>query len=83
VTILPGGNQDCQTGDWMIASGLSWTLVNYGFDTITIDNVVGLRDELDDIADDVSDLEGRVTSLETTIDCGSYTSTFTPNYKSA
>jgi hypothetical protein len=83
VTILPGGNQDCQTGDWMIASGLSWTLVNYGFDTITIDNVVGLRGELDDIEDDVSDLEGRVTSLETTIDCGSYTSTFTPNYKSA
>jgi hypothetical protein len=83
VTILPGGNQDCQTGDWMIASGLSWTLVNYGFDTITIDNVVGLRGELDDIEDDVGDLEARVTSLETTIDCGSYTSTFTPNYKSA
>jgi hypothetical protein len=83
VTILPGGTQNCQTGDWMIASGLSWTLVNYGFDTITIDNVVGLRGELDDIEDDVGDLEARVTSLETTIDCGSYTSTFTPNYKSA
>ena len=83
VTILPGGDKNCQTGDWMIASGLSWTLVNYGFDTITIENVVGLRDELDDIVGDASDLEGRVTSLETTIDCGSYTSTFTPNYKSA
>lgn len=83
VTILPGGDQNCQTGDWMIATGLSWTLVNYGFETITIENVVGLRDELDDIGDDVGDLEERVTSLETTIDCGSYTSTFTPNYKSA
>jgi len=83
VTILPNGNQNCQTGDWMIATGLSWALVNYGFDTITIDNVVGLRDELDDITDDVGDLEGRVLSLETTIDCGGYTSTFTPNYKSA
>jgi hypothetical protein len=83
VTILPGADQTCQTGDWMIATGLSWVLVNYGFETITIESVVGLRDELDDITDDASDLEGRVTSLETTIDCGSYTSTFTPNYKSA
>lgn len=83
VTILPNGNKDCQTGDWMIATGLSWTLVNYGFDTITIDSVVGLRDALEDIDGDVSDLENRVSSLETTIDCGNYTSTFTPNYKSA
>jgi hypothetical protein len=83
VGILPGDDKDCQTGDWLIASGLSWTLVNYGFDVINIDSVVGLRGELDDLEDGIGDLEERVTSLETTIDCGSYTSTFTPNYKSA
>jgi len=83
VTILPGGDKNCQTGDWLVATGLSWTLVNYGFDTILIDNVVGLPEKLEDIDDDISALEGRVTSLETKIDCGSYSSTFSPNYKSA
>lgn len=83
VTILPGGDKNCQTGDWLVATGLSWTLVNYGFDTILIENVVGLTDALEDIDDDITDLEGRVTSLETKIDCGSYSSTLSPNYKSA
>ena len=83
VTILPGGDKNCQTGDWLVATGLSWTLVNYGFDTILIENVVGLPEKLEDISDDISALDGRVTSLETKIDCGSYTSAFSPNYKSA
>jgi hypothetical protein len=83
VTILPGGDQNCQTGDWLVATGLSWTLVNYGFDTILIENVVGLPEALEDLNDDIGDLDGRVTSLETKIDCGTYTSTFNPNYKSA
>ena len=83
VTILPGGDQNCQTGDWLVATGLSWTLVNYGFDTILIENVVGLPEALEDINDDIGDLGDRVTSLETKIDCGNYSSTFNPNYKSA
>lgn len=83
VAIIPGGDKNCQTGDWLVATGLSWTLINYGFDTILIDNVVGLSDALEDISDDIDALGGRVTSLETKIDCGTYPTTLSPNYKSA
>lgn len=78
VTILPGGDKSCQTGDWLVATGLSWTLINYGFDTILIENVVGLETALEDLGDEIDKVAGRVTSLETKIDCGSYTPTGTP-----
>lgn len=68
-------NEECKPGDWIIANSLAWTLVEYGYSTITIDMVAGLTDELDALKDADLALEGRVTALETEIDAGTYTST--------
>ena len=73
--------ENVKAGDWMIANSLSWTVVSYGFETISIDQVGGLKDELDGLhaADDA--LEKRVEALETEIDGGTYTGT-PPNFRS-
>ena len=63
-----------KTGDWLIANALSWTVVPYGFETVSIDQVAGLQDKLDALDAIDTDLEGRVAALEAEIDGGSYTS---------
>jgi hypothetical protein len=65
--------EDVKAGDWLIANAQSWTVVSYGFETISIDQVGGLRAELNSLhaADDA--LASRVTALETEIDGGTYT----------
>lgn len=70
-----------KAGDWLIANAMSWVVVNYGYETITIDQVAGLAKELEDLhaADDA--LEKRVEALETEIDGGTYTGT-PPNFRS-
>ena len=73
-------NEPCKPGDWIIANSLSWTLVEYGYNTITIDMVAGLEDELDALKEADTLLEGRVTALETEIDAGTYSSN-NPFYK--
>ena len=73
-------NEPCKPGDWIIANSLSWTMVEYGYSTITIDMVAGLGDELDALKEADTLLEVRVTALETEIDAGTYTST-PPFYK--
>lgn len=70
-----------KAGDWLIANSLSWTVVGYGFETITIDQVAGLADELKDLHDFDDALEKRVTALETEIDGGTYAGT-PPNFRS-
>ena len=64
-----------KAGDWLIANALSWTVVNYGFETITIDQVGGLADELAGLHDADDALALRVTALETEIDGGTYAGT--------
>jgi ElaB/YqjD/DUF883 family membrane-anchored ribosome-binding protein len=77
----------CVTGenvkavDWLIANAQSWTVVSYGFETISIDQVGGLQDELDSLHDADDALARRVTALETEIDGGTYTGT-PPNFRS-
>ena len=73
-------NEPCKPGDWIIANSLSWTLVEYGYSTITIDMVAGLEAELTALKGADSDLDARVTALETEIDAGTYSST-PPFYK--
>lgn len=68
-------NEACKPGDWIIANSLSWTLVKYGYSTITIDMVAGLTDELDALKAADNALDARVTALETEIDAGTYSST--------
>ena len=68
----PTGEQ-VKPGDWIIANALSWTVVSYGFETISIDQVAGLADELVALHDKDSELEGRVAALETEIDGGTFT----------
>jgi hypothetical protein len=70
-----------KAGDWLIANALSWTVVSYGFETITIDQVGGLRAELDEMHEFDEALAGRVTALETEIDGGTFTGT-PPNFRS-
>ena len=67
-------NEPCKPGDWIIANSLSWTLVEYGYSTITIDMVAGLEGELDALKLADEGLAGRVTALETEIDAGTYSS---------
>jgi anti-sigma28 factor (negative regulator of flagellin synthesis) len=70
-----------KAGDWLIANSLSWTVVGYGFETITIDQVAGLAGELDTLSKRDQDLEARVTALEEEIDGGTYAGT-PPNFRS-
>ena len=70
-----------KAGDWLIANALSWTVVSYGFETISIEQVGGLRDELDELHEYDDDLEQRVTLLESEIDGGTFTGT-PPNFRS-
>jgi len=67
-------NEPCKPGDWIIANSLSWTLVEYGYSTITIDMVAGLEGELTALKEADLLLDGRVTALETEIDAGTYSS---------
>lgn len=64
--------ESVKAGDWLIANSLSWTVVSYGFETISIDQVGGLADELKDLHEADDALEKRVTALETEIDGGTY-----------
>jgi hypothetical protein len=73
--------EDVKAGDWLIANALSWTVVSYGFETISIDQVGGLKDELESLHEFDSDLEARVTALETEIDGGTFNGT-PPNFRS-
>lgn len=68
-------------GDWLIANSQSWTVVSYGFETISIDQVGGLADELESLHDADNALEQRVTALETEIDGGTFTGS-APNFRS-
>ena len=68
-------NEECKPGDWIIANSLSWTLVEYGYTTITIDMVAGLGEELHNLHAADNALLGRVEALEEEIDAGTYTST--------
>lgn len=70
-----------KAGDWLIANAQSWTVVSYGFETISIDQVGGLQDELDSLHEKDDDLEKRVEALENKIDGGTYTGT-PPNFRS-
>ena len=76
VTVAGTGitGDDVKPGDWLIANANAWTLVEYGYSTITIDMVTGLQDKLDELDDTDSVLNGRVTALETEIDAGTYAS---------
>ena len=67
--------EDVKAGDWLIANALSWTVVSYGFETISIDQVADLRSELDSLHDENNDLDRRVTALENEIDGGTFTGT--------
>lgn len=75
VTVAGTGitGEEVKPGDWLIANSNAWTLVEYGYSTITIDMVTGLETELVNLhaADDALGL--RVTALETEIDAGTYT----------
>ena len=62
-----------KAGDWLIANNLAWTVVSYGFETISIDQVAHLRDYLTNLDNVDAALDGRITALETEIDGGSYT----------
>ncbi|MEL0326902.1 MAG: hypothetical protein VXA09_07880 [Burkholderiaceae bacterium] len=73
--------ESVKAGDWLIANAQSWTVVSYGFETISIDQVGGLQDELDSLHEFDTELEARVTALETEIDGGTYTGT-PPNFRS-
>ena len=70
---INGESVSLKAGDWLIANALAWTVVSYGFENITIDQVAGLADEITSLhqADDA--LAARVTALENEIDGGSYT----------
>ena len=64
--------EEVKPGDWIIANALSWTLVQYGYTTITIDMVAGLEEELANLHSADLTLAGRVGALETEIDAGTY-----------
>ena len=66
-------NEEVKPGDWLIANANAWTLVEYGYSTITIDMVTGLEAELSNLHAADEALALRVTALETEIDAGTYT----------
>ncbi len=76
VTVAGTGitGEEVKPGDWLIANANAWTLVQYGYSTITIDMVTGLETELSNLHAADSALDVRVTALETEIDAGTYTS---------
>ena len=76
VTVAGTGitNEEVKPGDWLIANANAWTLVEYGYSTITIDMVTGLEAELINLHGADGALDTRVTALETEIDAGTYTS---------
>lgn len=62
-----------KAGDWLIANSLSWTVVNYGFETVSIDQVAHLRDYLTALDNIDAALDGRISALENEIDGGTFT----------
>lgn len=70
---INGESVNLKAGDWLIANALSWTVVSYGFETISIDQVAHLRDYLTALDNTDAALDGRITALENEIDGGSYT----------
>ena len=71
---INGESVNLKAGDWLIANALSWTIVSYGFETISIDQVAHLRDYLTALDNVDAALDGRITALETEIDGGTYAS---------
>lgn len=65
-------NEEVKPGDWIIANSLAWTLVEYGYTTITMDMVAGLPEELHNLHAADNALLGRVETLEDEIDAGTY-----------
>jgi hypothetical protein len=78
---INGESVNLKAGDWLIANKLSWAVVSYGFETISIDQVAHLRDYLTNLDNVDAALDGRITALETEIDGGTYTGT-PPNFRS-
>ncbi len=78
---INGESVNLKAGDWLIANKLAWTVVSYGFETISIDQVAGLKGELEGLHTKDAELENRVSALETEIDGGTYTGT-PPNFRS-
>lgn len=76
----PTGEQ-VKPGDWIIANALSWTAVSYGFETISIEQVAGLKEKLDQLDGVDAAFDGRITALETEIDGGTYAGS-PPNFRS-
>ena len=71
---INGESVNLKAGDWLIANKLAWTVVSYGFETISIDQVAHLRDYLTTLDNVDAALDGRITALENEIDGGTYTS---------
>lgn len=78
---INGSSVDLKAGDWLIANKLAWTVVSYGFETITIDQIAGLSDELNALHSADNNISIRVDALENEIDGGTYTGT-PPNFRS-
>ena len=78
---INGESVNLKAGDWLIANKLAWTVVSYGFETISIAQVAGLKGELEGLHTKDAELENRVSALETEIDGGTYTGT-PPNFRS-
>jgi hypothetical protein len=78
---INGESTNLKAGDWLIANKLAWTVVSYGFETISIDQVAHLRDYLTALDNVDAALDGRITALETEIDGGTFTGT-PPNFRS-
>jgi hypothetical protein len=78
---INGESTNLKAGDWLIANKLAWTVVSYGFETISIDQVAHLRDYLTTLDNVDAALDRRITALETEIDGGTFTGT-PPNFRS-
>jgi hypothetical protein len=78
---INGESTNLKAGDWLIANKLAWTVVSYGFETISIDQVAHLRDYLTALDNVDAALDRRITALETEIDGGTFTGT-PPNFRS-
>jgi hypothetical protein len=78
---INGESTNLKAGDWLIANKLAWTVVSYGFETISIDQVAHLRDYLTTLDNVDAALDRRITALENEIDGGTFTGT-PPNFRS-
>jgi hypothetical protein len=78
---INGESTNLKAGDWLIANKLAWTVVSYGFETISIDQVSHLRDYLTTLDNVDAALDGRISALENEIDGGTFTGT-PPNFRS-